>query len=99
MRRHVLEWDPSWDDDWQAAQPDLERLIEEGCPPEPTKAVEYYKYGFIMRKKHPFHPWPEIEREIYQDYMTGQLELTEGEDWEEARRYIKAGWLRASRQT
>ncbi len=98
MRRPKVEWDPSWDDDWQAAQPDLEAQIEADHPPQPERAVEYYRYGFSAAKRHPLHEWPDVQRELYEDYMTGLAELEEeerpgeGERWEQARVWAHRGW-------
>ena len=93
MVRLKVEWDPSWDDGWPAAGgPDLESMIEEEHPPEPERAVEYYRYGFSVARRHPLHEWPDVESELYQDYMAGVTEPGEEEEWEEVRAWVHRGW-------
>ncbi|GEM_PF-2168716 len=92
MERPRAEWDPSWDDDWQAAQPDLEEEIRDEHPPDPRKAVEYYRYGFIAAKRHPLHEWPSIEEELYEDFMTGAGQPLDEEGFEESREWFRRGW-------
>lgn len=97
-----VEWDPSWDTDWQAAQAKLEQEVEEEHPLNPKEAVEFYRYGFSVARKHPMHEWSDIESELYQDYMSGAPEPgePEGEEeelgWEQARQWAYRGW-RATR--
>ena len=92
VRRSKFEWDPSWDVDWDKAERDLEEEIEQGHPPEPEKAVEYYRHGFVTAKQHPAAEWPEVEQGVYEDYMSGLIETEEELPWEEARKWARAGW-------
>lgn len=92
MDRPRAEWDPSWDDDWQSAQPDLEKQIREDRPPDPGKAVEYYRHGFSVAKRHPSREWPENDRELYGDFMTGVGEPVEEEGFEETAEWFHRGW-------
>lgn len=92
MQRSRTEWDPSWDDDWQAAQPDLEAQIRDDRPPDPRLAVEYYRYGFIAAKRHPLHELPANEEELYEDYMTGVGEPVNEEGYEDTREWFHRGW-------
>ena len=96
MLTHTDEWDPSWDEDWQAVLSRLEEEVEEEHPPSPEEAVEYYRYGFIAARKHPLHEWPDVESELYQDYMSGAPgpgeEESQEEDWERAREWARRGW-------
>lgn len=92
----VIEWNLSWDDDWQSAKNNLEDELAEEHPPNPEKAIEYYRYGFSIGHKHPLLEWSDVESDIYQDYMTGAQEsLTEESDesdWEHARVWTHLGW-------
>jgi len=96
MLTHTDEWDPSWDEDWQAVLSRLEEEVEEEHPPSPEEAVEYYRYGFIAARRHPLHEWPDVESELYQDYMSGAPgpgeEEGKEEDWERAREWARRGW-------
>lgn len=94
MNELKLEWDPSWDDDWQAALRTIEEEMEEEHPLSPEQAVELYQYGFSAARKHPLREWPEVESELYQDYMSGAPEPGEFEDeeWETSRDWARRGW-------
>ena len=92
MDRSRTEWDPSWDDDWRAAQPDLEDQIREDHPPDPRAAVQYYRYGFIAGKRHPEHELPANEEELYQDFMTGVGEPNTEAGAEDTREWFHRGW-------
>lgn len=92
MQRPVSDWDPSWDDDWQAAQPDLEEQIREDHPPDPAKAVEYYRYGFVAAKRNAAYGRPENLSELYEDFMTGVGEPIAEEGYEETQGWLRRGW-------
>ena len=98
MARPKVEWDPSWDDDWQAVQGNLEEEIEEEHPHTPAEAVKLYRYGFGAARRHPTHEWSDVEAELYQDYMGGAPEPGEPEpeeEWEEVRGWARRGWQAA----
>jgi hypothetical protein len=99
MTRPKAEWDPSWDDDWQAAQDQLGGQIEEQRPHPPAEAVQYYRHGFIAAMRHPAHDWSDVESELYQDYMAGAPEPNEpgstNMSWEEASDWVQRGWQAA----
>ena len=98
MAKPKVEWDPSWDDDWQAAQAKLEEEIETEHPRPPKEAVSFYRYGFGAALRHPTHEWSDVEADMYQDYMGGAPEPGESEedvDWEEAGLWARRGWLAA----
>lgn len=96
MRRLKVEWDPSWDEDWLSAQRRLEDEIEEQRPRSPREAVEFYRYGFSIARRHPLHEWADVESNLYQDYMSGAPEPGEAEteetNWEDARAWAYRGW-------
>ena len=96
MVRPKVEWDPSWDDDWQSLQGELKDEVEDEHPRDPEEAVNLYRFGFSIARKHPIHDWSYIEGEMYQDYMSGAPEPGEekGEEneWEAARSWIRRGW-------
>lgn len=92
MDRSRAEWDPSWDDDWQAAQPDLEEQIREDHPVDTGVAVEYYRFGFIAGKRHPMHELPTNAEALYEDFMTGVGEPISEEGFEETREWFHRGW-------
>lgn len=97
MARPKAEWDPSWDDDWQAVQGELKDQIQEARPHPPGEAVNLYRYGFGRALQQPSREWSDVESEMYQDYMGGAPEPT-GEpastnmDWEEATDWARRGW-------
>jgi len=100
MARPKIEWDPSWDDDWQAVQGKLEDEIEQEHPKSPREAVQLYRHGFSAALLHPLHEWREIESELYQDYMAGAPEPGEEAEeeeagWEQARGWAYRGWQAA----
>lgn len=96
MQKPKVEWDPSWDDDWKAAQEKLEQEIEDEHPLDPEQAVELYRYGFVEARRHPTREWSDVESKLYQDYMGGAPEPGEwqGEEtgWEQARVWAHHGW-------
>lgn len=99
MDRPKAEWDPSWDDDWQAAQGKLEEEIEDERPHPPGEAVSYYRYGFTEARRQSSLEWSDVEAEMYQDYMVGAPEPGEpantGMGWEEASDWARRGWQAA----
>jgi hypothetical protein len=92
--RPRVEWDPSWDDDWQSAQAKLEEEIEEDRPRNPKDAVDLYRYGFAVARRHPSREWSDVESELYQDYETGMSEpgALSGDTWTERRSWAERGW-------
>lgn len=96
MVRPKVEWDPSWDDDWQSVQGALETEIEEQQPPDRERALDLYRYGFSVARRRPTHTWSDVESDLYQDYMSVPLEEREeeGEEpgWEHARAWAHRGW-------
>jgi hypothetical protein len=92
MHRPSSEWNPDWDQDWQAAQPDLEEQLREDHPSDPRKAIAHYRRGFIAAKRHPFRESPENERELYEDYMTGSGEPSSQEGVDETHGWFRRGW-------
>ena len=97
MPRLPLEWDPSWDDDWQARENKLEEEIEDEHPRKPAEAVEFYRFGYASARRQPTHDWPEVEREMYEDYMSGLPEpgepIVEHEsDFREGVAWAHRGW-------
>lgn len=95
MAKTTVKWNPTWEEDWQAAQAELEAKIEEEHPPDPEEAIEYYRYGFVAARRHPLHDWSDVENNLYQDYMTGVMETEPGEEqtgWELARAWTHRGW-------
>lgn len=71
MDRLPIEWNPSWDDDWQAQENKLSEEIEEDHPRIPEKAVEFYRYGYASARNQPINEWPDVEKDLYEDYMSG----------------------------
>ena len=96
MAKPKVEWDASWDDDWQSVQGKLEEEIETEHPRTAEEAVRFYKYGFSAARRHPTHEWSEIEEDMYQDYMSGAPEPGEVEpevEWERVSDWAHQGWL------
>lgn len=98
MVRPKVEWDPTWDDDWQAAQGGLEEEMEEEHPRNPEQAVQLYRYGFGAARREPVLLWSSVESDLYQDYMSGSPEPGPEEadedelGWELARSWVQRGW-------
>lgn len=90
----IGERDPSWDDDWRDVLPRVQDEIEEEHPPDPRQAVQYFQYGFAAGRKHPSHEWPEVEQDLYEDYMTGVSEPPDeqAEGWQIARAWAHRGF-------
>jgi len=96
MTKPKVEWDASWDDDWQTFLGKLEDEIESEHPREPREAVRFYRMGFSAGRRHPTHDWADVETDMYQDYMGGAPEPGETEpdvEWEEASVWAHQGWL------
>ena len=93
------EWDPSWDDDWQAAQNQLTGPIEEERPHPPAEALQYYRHGFSEGMGHPDYEWSDVQSDIYQDYMAGAPAPNEpggpNLSWEEVSEWVQRGWQAA----
>lgn len=96
MIRPKVEWDPTWDDDWQAAETQLADELEEEHPRNPEQAVQLYRYGFGAAQKEPATLWSAVESDLYEDYMSGApepgYEGMEDLDWEQARAWAQRGW-------
>ena len=99
MDRPKAEWDPSWDEDWQAVLGNLEEEIEDEHPRAPAEAVQYDQYGFSAAYRHPSREWSDVQSEVYQDYMTGAPEPGEpastNMDWQEASEWAQRGYQAA----
>ena len=96
MTKPKVEWDASWDDDWQSVKCKLEEEIESEHPRTPSEAVRFYKYGYSAARGHPTHEWSDVEADFYQDYMGGAPEPGETEpemEWEHVSGWAHRGWL------
>jgi hypothetical protein len=74
-RRRTLRLERPWNEFWQSCR---QRLEEEAAARRPLSArevVECLRYGFVGPRRHPVHMRPEVEQEIYEDYMSGQADL------------------------
>lgn len=65
---------------WQSCRQRLEEEAEGKRPLSTRDIVECIRYGFVSPRRHPMHMWPEVEQEIYEDYMTGESEPAEESD-------------------
>lgn len=96
MAKPEFEWEPSWNDDWLAVQDELEDMVEKEEPLNPEEAVEMYRYGFSMARRHPRRDWSDVESDLYQDYMSGapepRREDLEQTGWDRSREWAQRGW-------
>lgn len=97
MIRPTVEWDQSWDDDWQSAKVRLEDELEEEHPRNPEQALQLYRYGFGAAMREPVRMWSDVESTLYEDYMAGAPEPGSDQDlseieWEQARTWAHRGW-------
>jgi len=96
MEKPRFDWDPSWDDDWSNLTLQLKDEIDECNPPDPTQAIELYRFGFTAARRHPLPVWSDVESQLYQDYMSGSPDSDLGDNremsWEQSRDWAHRGF-------
>jgi hypothetical protein len=97
MARPKIEWDATWDDDWQTVKVRLEDELEEEHPRNPEQAVQLYRYGFGTARREPVLMWSDVESNLYEDYMGGAPEpgmerAPDDLEWEQVREWAQRGW-------
>jgi len=81
VKRRTLRAGRHQNEFWQSCRQRLEEEAEGKRPLSSRDIVECIRHGFVSRRRHPMHMWPEVEQEIYEDYMTTELEpAEEGEE-------------------
>ena len=81
MEKPETEEIPSWDESWQTYQESLQPEIEEEKPVRCEEAVYHRLCRMHARRRHPHVEWSDVEKNVYEDYMTGAFR--EGAEEEE----------------